>query len=150
MPNRPQNMSEAQMLSWLETQYDLNDNGCWIWRGNKDGAGYGRVNWEGKMRKCHRLYWLLSGRTIPEGLEMCHGPGCSRACYNPEHLRTDTKSANSLDRYTDGTFIQAKLTAEQVRTIRTDTRCQREIAEEYGVTGGAISAIKTGKTWAWA
>ena len=149
MPRRKKNMSETEMLSWLETQYDLNENGCWVWRGSKDTFGYGRVMWKGKLRLAHHLYWLLSGRTLSEGLEMCHGPGCSKECYNPEHLRPDTRSANTLDKHRDGTFTIAKLTQEQVRAIREDTRAQREIAQEYGVTRQAISSIKTGRCWSW-
>ena len=148
MPYRPHNMSDAEMLSWLETQYDLNENGCWIWRNSKDGGGYGRVGWKGRLTCPHRLYWLLSGRIIPEGLEMCHGPGCSKACFNPEHLRPDTGSANSLDRHRDGT-ANNKLTEGQVRAIRADTRLQREIAEEYGVARATISLIKNGRLWNW-
>ena len=149
MPLRKPNMSDAEMLSWLETQYDLNENGCWVWRGCKGSDGYGQVRWKKKMTPPHRLYWLLSGGTIPEGLEMCHGPGCSKACYNPEHLRPDTRSANQLEKHRDGTFVSAKLTAEQVRAIRADMRLQREIAEEYGVARQTISHIKTGRWWSW-
>ena len=148
MPKRKQNMSETEMLSWLETHYDLNENGCWVWKGCKDSGGYGMTYWKRKLTFSHRLYWLLSGRKIPEGMEMCHGPGCSKACFNPEHLRPDTKSANMLDKHRDGT-ANNKLTEGQVRAIRADMRSQREIAEEYGVTGGAISNIKTGKQWSW-
>ena len=146
---RKRNMSEAEMLSWLETQYDLNDNGCWVWRGSKGGGGYGKTHWKNRRITLHRLYWLLSGRTIPEGLDMCHGAGCSKACFNPEHLRPDTKSANGLDKHRDGTFVTAKLTEEQVRAIRADTRTQRIIAEEYGVSQNCIYRIKTGKNWSW-
>ena len=149
MPYRKHNMSETEMLSWLETQYDLNENGCWVWRGCKGSDGYGMTSWKGRNPKTHRLYWLLSGRTIPEGLDMCHGPGCSKACFNPEHLRPDTGSANMLDKHRDGTFTQAKLTQEQVRAIRADTRTHREIADEYGVARATIARIKTGKQWSW-
>jgi DNA invertase Pin-like site-specific DNA recombinase len=149
MPQRKKNMSETEMLSWLETQYDLNENGCWVWRGVKFSTGYGQVGWKGRKTSPHRLYWLLSGRTIPEGLDMCHGPGCSKACFNPEHLRPDTKSANNgADKYRDGT-ANNKLTEEQVRAIREDTRLQREIADEYGVTRATISYIQRGESWSW-
>ena len=146
---RPKNMSDADMLSWLQTQYDLNENSCWVWKGGKFADGYGQVKWKGRNPKTHRLYWLLSGGTIPEGLDMCHGPGCSKACFNPEHLRPDTVSANMLDKHRDGTFTTAKLTQEQVRAIRADMRSQREIADEYGVARETISHIKTGKSWSW-
>jgi hypothetical protein len=149
MPQRPKNMSETEMLSWLQTQYDVNENGCWIWKNCKFPAGYGQVRWGGAMTLVHRLYWLLSGRTIPDGLELCHGPGCSKACYNPEHLVADTRSKNILDKHRDGTFVQTKLTEAQINPIRNDTRTYRVIAEEYGVSRRAICDIKHKRYWAW-
>lgn len=41
----------------------------------------------------------------------------------------------------------ARLTAEQALSIRADTRPQRVIAASYGVSRGAVVAIKTRKTW---
>lgn len=41
----------------------------------------------------------------------------------------------------------AKLTEQQVRDIRADTRFQREIAAEYGVSQKAVWGIKTRNTW---
>ena len=146
---RPPNLSDAQMLSWLETQYDLNDNGCWVWRNYIQPDGYGKVLWNGKTHLPHRLYWLLSGRKIPEGLDMCHGPGCVRACFNPAHLQPGTRSKNVLDRHRDGTFTNSKLTEEQVRAILTDVRGVCVIAEEYRVSHSTICDIKTGRTWSW-
>lgn len=41
----------------------------------------------------------------------------------------------------------SKLTAEQVREIRADTRTQQQIADQYGVARTTIGAIKRGKNW---
>jgi hypothetical protein len=150
MPSRKYNMTDAEMLEWLGTQHDLNENGCWVWRWGKIQNGYGYVGWKGKMERVHRLYWLLSGRTISEGLELCHGPGCSRACYNPDHLKTDTHSANQLDKHRDGTMTHAKVTSQQVLEIRERAaENRRELAEEYGVRQSTISEIINRKNWAW-
>jgi hypothetical protein len=149
MPQRPINMSETEMLSWLQTQYDENENGCWIWRNSTWATGYGKVRWGDKTTRVHRLYWLLSGRTISDGLELCHGPGCSKACYNPEHLVADLHSKNMLDRHRDGTMRNAKLTEAQINPIRNDIRAHRVIAEQYGVSEEAIRNIKHKKRWAW-
>ena len=137
------------MKEWLETQYDLNDNGCWVWRNGKNPE-HGRTRWKGKSRYVHQLYWLLSGRIIPEEMEICHGHKCSKACFNPEHLRADTRQSNILDNHRDGTFTQAKLTREQVLEIRTrvDKSC-KEIGKEYGVSAGTISMIVNRKVWSW-
>ena len=138
------------MLVWLQSQYDLNENNCWVWKNFKDAKGYGQVFWNGTHHHLHRLYWLLSGRTIPDGLVMCHGHKCVTACFNPEHLRADTYSSNQLDKHRDGTMVQAKLTREQVLEIRDRTdKNQKELAKEFGVNPHAISDIKLRKTWAW-
>ena len=146
---RPFNMTDAEMKAWLETQYDLNENGCWVWKGSKIIYGYGQVRWRGAGKRVHRLYWVLSGREIPDGLELCHGLGCSKACYNPNHLRADTARNNQLDRRLDGT-AGWKLTREQVLEIRSriDMNCT-ELAREYEVSCSQISLIKAGKTWNW-
>ncbi len=149
-------MTDAEMKEWLETQYDLNDNGCWVWKGTKNPKRYGLVWWKGQYKLVHRLFWILSGRTIPEGLDMCHGYGCSKACYNPEHLSTGTRAKNMADKVRDGTdnrgekCYNAKLTNEQVLAIRAnpDNKNQKEFAEEYGVARETISAIILRKHWA--
>jgi len=152
--HRKRGMTDSEMKEWLETQYDLNDNGCWVWK-NGTNKGYGQVNWIGRRLEIHRLYWLLSGRTIPEGLVLCHGPCHNRACYNPEHLSTGTRAENQVDRVRDGTDVtgekcyNAKLTEAQVLTIRAnpEKKFHRELAEEYGVAQGLITNIINRKRW---
>ena len=43
----------------------------------------------------------------------------------------------------------AKMTSEQVRSVRTDTRLHREIAADYGISRQVVSRIKSGKKWRW-
>ena len=150
MPRRLQGMNEGQMKAWLETHYDLSGS-CWVWKGYKNERGYGVVGWKGKTEQVHRLYWLLSGRTIPDEMHLCHAPVIchNTSCFNPEHLRVDTRSANALDKHADGTMTHAKLTEEQVREIRLDTRTQKTIAADYNVTTATISDIKRGRRWSW-
>ena len=148
MPYRPRKMTDTQMLAWLETQYDLNENGCWVWRGPTDKFGHGRVKWKNRPSLVHRQYWLLSGREIPEGLHICHAVGCAKACYNPNHLRADTGSANMLDRHADGTVV-CKLTPDDVRAIRADTRPLQVIGQEYDVHLSTVSKIKSRQAWSW-
>jgi hypothetical protein len=44
---------------------------------------------------------------------------------------------------------KSKLTSEQVRSIRSDTRLHREIAADYAIVRSVVSEIKSGKTWSW-
>lgn len=47
----------------------------------------------------------------------------------------------------DSFSFNRHFTEEQVESIRTDKRTEKEIAEEYGVTQTTINAIRTGKTY---
>jgi len=150
MQYRKFNMTDSELKEWLETQYDLNENGCWIWKGHKSKRGYGEIQYKNKNVKIHRLYWVLSGRTIPEGLHILHGHGCSTSCYNPEHLTSGTPVQNALDRHRDNTMRQAKLTREQVLNIRaTVHKTNKELAEEYSISRQQVSRIRSGVRWAW-
>jgi hypothetical protein len=144
-------MTDAEMKEWMETMYDVNENGCWVWK-NSISSGYGQIYYKQTMKieKVHRLYWLISGRTIPEGLGLLHGYGCSKACYNPEHLHPGDHSENNLDKHRDGTMTIAKLTYEQVLEIRARSdKNQRELAKEYGISFNQVSAIISRKSWSW-
>lgn len=90
--------------------------------------------------------------TRPIGMEACHNNG-DPFDNRLENLRWDTPKNNQLDRIKHGTSNRgercaaSKLTEDQARAIRTDTRLQRIIAAEYGVRENTISRIKSGKRW---
>jgi len=133
---------------------------CWLWTASKFSDGYGQFWVDGKMKRAHKVSWLLAGNTIPDGLILCHAPHSvcgNRHCVNPAHLRTDTRTANSADRITDGTSNRgtkqgrSKLTDEIVLAIRANVekKTQIELARQYGVTADNISLIIRRKSWAW-
>lgn len=133
-------MTDTERLSLMQTQYDLDANGCWVWKGRKDPNGYSSI-------QAHRKYWLLSGRSIPEGHVIRHGLGCSRACYNPDHLCTGTHQDNALDRRRDGT-MRTKLTEAQVLEIRSSIgKTQTQLALDYGVSITTVGEIIHRKIW---
>lgn len=102
--------------------------------------------------RVHKLVLEAFVGKCPEGLECCHNDGNS---FNNhiDNLRWDTHQSNIHDRIKHGTSNRgercgtAKLTLEQVRAIRKDTRLQKEIAAQYGVTQNTISRIKNGIRW---
>ncbi len=132
---------------------------CWLWNGACNNTGHGRFNYNGKIVLTHRFSWLLAGHTIPEEMCVCHAPHsiCGhRNCVNPQHLRVDTKTANSHDMIADGTSTKGtkhpscKLTQEQVREIRRRSdENQRILGEEFGVSRYTISNIINKRKWAW-
>ena len=145
----PRARTDAELKAHIEASKVIDASGCWLWTGTRNTHGYGHVSYNGKNTKVHRAYWLLCGRTIPEGMEMCHGPLCvgKKHCFNPDHLTPDTPSKNQLDRHRDGTII-CKLTPEQVLEIRASTGVtQQSLADKYKVHPNNISKIINRRTW---
>lgn len=66
---------------------------CWIWGGEKDRSGYGRIKRNGRYVMVH---WVLKGDP-PAGLEVDHL--CNqRDCVNPDHLEYVTTKENAIRR----------------------------------------------------
>jgi hypothetical protein len=133
---------------------------CWLWTGSLNDRGYGNFGFNGKVDKSHRVSWLLSGNTIPEGDIICHAPHeiCgNRHCVNPAHLRVGTQVENMNDRIADGTIARGikhgsnKLTEEQVRAIRAnpENKTHAALAREYRVSSTHIRRVISRKKWAW-
>ncbi len=93
---------------------------CWIWKGARNYRGYGRC-WNGtRVVTAHRFaYELIHGSNSLKGLCGCHR--CDKPpCVNPDHVFPGTASDNSKDRGAkQRARALAKVTAEQVREIRT-------------------------------
>jgi DNA-binding transcriptional regulator YiaG len=128
---------------------------CWLWKGGLEKNGYGRFSIGKKRVGIHRLSleWSL-GRPIGDGMVARHK--CRNChCVRPEHLEEGTHTENMNDKFRDETMYcgeqhhKCKLTEEQVRAIRTDSRSQKELAEIYGISRRSINNIKNYKSWGW-
>lgn len=69
--------------------------GCWIWSGNRDYDGYGRVTIGGSKRRAHRHCYANLIGSIPAGLELDHLCRIT-SCVNPAHLEPVTPRENKL------------------------------------------------------
>lgn len=70
--------------------------GCWVWQGAKNDAGYPYAYYEGRMVGAHRLVYRLTGNPLHPGDAVnhrCH----TRACINPDHLNAASTRENTLD-----------------------------------------------------
>lgn len=137
-------------------------DGCVLWGASKRTRGlpYGMIGVEvapgvWKIRATHRVSWELYCGPIPKGMNVLHR--CDNAsCVNPDHLFLGTQKENVLDMNKKGRGPsragerngKAKLTAEQVASIRADQRSQTKIAADYGVAHTLIGKIKHRKLWA--
>lgn len=71
----------------------LTESGCWEWGAAKTG-GYGVVQWNGRIRRAHRVVYELLRGPISDGLETDHL--CrNRACVNPDHIEPVPQKVNN-------------------------------------------------------
>jgi hypothetical protein len=133
-------------------------NSCWNWTAYKDWKGYGRFELAGRVQYAHRVSYQLYVGEIPEGLYICHR--CDNpSCVRPAHLFLGTNADNMRDRENKGRCVhpsgekhgRAKLTEEQVKTIRTrrgDGVRSSVFEKEFGVAHQTISDIVNYRRWA--
>lgn len=77
-------------------QVDQNGpNGCWLWTGTTNPAGYGRFWLDGKRVYPHRFAYEMSVGPIADGLQIDHLCRTPRCC-NPQHLEAVTPQINSM------------------------------------------------------
>lgn len=147
---------------------------CLIWHGRFSPQGYGVLVVDGAQWLAHRWAYQIRFGAIPEKRVVRHKCDNKR-CVNPDHLELGTHKDNTRDMIERGRARwqrdpesfkrhikrmvslapplrgerngRAKLTREQVETIRADPRQQRIIAMEYRVSKSLIHAIKAGKLW---
>ena len=151
-------MFDDRFLARYNDKVDKQDiSGCWFWTAARLLNGYGVIgSGTGKTNLyAHRVALEMKlGRKLLPGMDACHS--CrNRNCVAPHHLREGTRKDNMMDKLRDGTLPRgsavktAKLTEEQVRAIREDTRKLREIAADLDMNLNTIWKIKHRHMWAW-
>lgn len=139
---------------WLLSHMKIDEEtDCWEWNGYRDvprksqPRGYGQVGYKGKVTRVHRVAYEIFVEEIPVGMQVLHR--CDNPpCFNPEHLFLGTQSDNLFDMGRKGRYVgNRKLTEEDVKKIREDSRTQEKIAADYETTRSNIYYIKRRKTW---
>lgn len=138
----------------------VSESGCWIWTGQVNGDGYGRMRSKatnGRFVMAHRYAYARHVGAIPEGACVCHRCDVP-ICVNPDHLWVGSHAENMADRNAKGrasggslcgaSSPASKLTEKTVAAIKSDPRSYNEICREYGIAKSHVSRIKHGKTWA--
>lgn len=87
---KPRQSVRKRVLHNVKAEDRGYDTPCWIWLGEVDRNGYGRIKRNGVRVPAH---WVIKGDP-PEGLEVDHL--CKqRACVRPEHLEYVTHAENN-------------------------------------------------------
>lgn len=131
-----------------------------ILRPGKCPTGHLNVNLHlpGKARsiQIHRLVLLAFVGPCPPGMECRHHPDPDPSNNRLDNLSWGTKKDQYKDRIVDGTHVAgskhpiAKLQETDIpliRSLRKQGLTFRAIGERFGVTGGTIQLITSGKQW---
>ncbi len=136
-------------------------NNCWLWEGSRQTNGYGRIGFNKKYYKAHRLSYAFYKGDVPNDLEVCHK--CDNPpCINPNHLFLVTHQENIQNMIDKGrsNFVgsppgekagSTKLTDKQVREIRAKYKPKiynmSTLAKQYKVSKVCIFLILKRKNW---
>jgi hypothetical protein len=166
MPNTPPALypTELQLSRMSERIDKTTPNGCWVWGGDKNRAGYGTITIFAKRAHSkrlgrvftHRVMWTETHGEIPSGmcvLHRCDNP----PCCNPNHLFLGTYADNSNDkvrknRQARGTQLpQSRLTEATVKEILVAYAAgipAATLARRFNVHHETVGYVLRGKTWA--
>jgi hypothetical protein len=146
-------------------------DGCWLWTGALNDAGYGRIRLGKTRTRAHRVAWIVTYGPIPDGLFVCHK--CDQPlCCRPDHLWLGSHADNMADCYAKGrqatgmrsgnwthperlprgeAHKNSTLTDADVRAIRARyiprVVSMSMLGREFNVTAGTIHGIVHRKTW---
>lgn len=127
-------------------------SGCHEWQGCLMPNGYGQIHHAGKTAYAHRIAYELKYGPFPEGSFVLHTCD-NRSCVNPAHLFLGTFDDNMADMVSKkrqahgGKNHHAKLSADQVRAIRSAVGTHREIGLRFGVSQPLVTMIRSGRIW---
>jgi hypothetical protein len=125
---------------------------CWEWIGAKYPTGYGELlhtTW-GEHTTHRWSYKYYSGKTIPEGYEVCHQCD-NRSCVNPEHLTCEPKINNMrqmIERHSkpcNRSFTKEQV--QEIKALRETGMFYKDIAKKFEVSRRTIEKLCLGKTY---
>ena len=130
------------------------NSGCRLWISTVTPAGYGQLSFAGVRLYAHQAAWSCKHGPIPKGKWILHH--CDvRCCIEEPHLyagdvrdNVNDMMARERNKPVRGErHGLAKLSAEHIPAILADTRSQRAIALDYGVSHNTIGYVKRGEVW---
>lgn len=149
-----------ESFNWLRDHLTHHGKDCLTWPYSSNGQGYAIIGIDNFTYPVTRLICtFLYGLAPTNQHQAAHSCGKGHeGCVNPDHLRWATPLENNMDKFEHGTILRGD---DHVVTVVTEKEVlkiierlnrgdiQQNIADDYGISQGTVSAIHTGKTWAW-
>ena len=118
---------------------------CWLWKGKvnaKDGRPY--ITIEGKRRPVYVISLELYSGEEAKGRVARHS--CDNPiCCNPHHLSWGSHQDNMNDMKERERHGMPKTVVRAILKLIETGKTQQEIADLYGISREAVSAINTGR-----
>lgn len=157
MDQRHLEVDVIALRSFITKRVIPSENGCWLWKRDRNGFGYGRTSKKAGERLAHRISYIAFVGPIPQDMRVLHSCDIP-ACCQPRHLFLGSLSDNVRDAIRKGRHIapkgelagNSKLTraeADEIKLADLSKTTQQKLATKYGVTRGAIRKILGGVTW---
>lgn len=152
--------SRGEPLRFInEVVLSYSGDDCLIWPYGRNADGRAQCRIDGKQTYVQRYVCKIAhGEPPTPKHESAHSCGKGHlGCVAKSHLSWKTMKENQADRLIHGTSPRgensgsAKLTEPQVIEIRALRGLEptRAIAKRYSVSPQTVSAIQTGRKWAW-
>lgn len=147
-------MARITQFEWLlrELAERPASDGCWLWPFSTN-YGYGRLSFDDRPQRVHRLVFQIVHGDVPEGWVVCHSCANPR-CFNPRHLFAGTQGMNNQDAFGKGRppIKAKKLSAKDAAAIRQAVKTGKganfhQLAERYGVSPQMIRRIVKDQSW---
>lgn len=119
---------------------------CWPWKGKlnaKDQRPY--ITIAGKRRPAYAVALELVSGPPARGLVALHSCD-NRICCNPKHLTWGTHHRNMREMKARDRSGLSKVVVRAILRLRSEGKTQREVADLYGISREAISAIERGRS----
>jgi hypothetical protein len=123
---------------------------CWLWCGSITDNGYGRFKYDGVLYFVRRVAWEIKTGKEPDTRVI------STRCLNKTCVRHlvalhRTELARAINEARGGRHYNARLNREQVHQIlnlyKAGQYNQRQLADRYHVSKGAVSQIICGQSY---
>ena len=127
---------------------------CWPWTtgtwGGRQSDRRPYFQAGSRRRIAYRWVYELVNGELPEDaliLHSCNQGGYPIGCCNPAHMRIGTHDENMKDMTDRQRHGVPHMVVRAIRRLIEQGETQQNIADRYGLTREAVSAIATGRTY---